>query len=1157
MRRERAIAFIAHVRTGVPHPVSTHRASTLPTMDRDPLMREILARLNDEIDPKAFELCANALLVSEYATLAPVSGGSDCGFDGSVGTAEGPFPLICTTSTRVRENVIQSINRSRSRVSRPARAIVATSRPLTPHERRRIEDTALESGVRIVNIHAQDDFANRLYQDRHWRLELLGLTGDPPALSALPPRGRPALLDELIGRQVEFSRVRDHQGDLLIVGQPGAGKTDLHRRLALDGRCLFVVSGDETRIANELRAGQPECLVVDDAHAAPSLLDLLLRLRHDLGASFRIHANCWPNYEPQFRAHLGLAQSDVISLPPMTRQDILRVVNACGVAGPDVLLHLLLEQSSGKPGLAVALTEACKRGEVDRVWTGEALADHLLTGRRVGASEREKVVLAAFSLGGDAGMSLESVAGAVDISVVDVREIVTKLDAGGVIDERDANHLVVQPAALRALLVKQVFYDGAKSLRAEPLLAASRSPSETAHVLMGARQRGGSVGTGLIEQLVLSSQNSDAWEHFAHVDDECADRVLRHHRAHVASAAAGLLARYPSRTIPLLLDALIAEQGQRSNSLDGPRRSIEEWLVGDDAVHPGHVEHRRLLLDAVGGWNRSSSPRGMEVLGWVLGRSMSPSFSVTRMKPGTGREYASISGVYPLGQLQGVAGLWPRVLAQLASAPKSAWSPVLKAISSWCFPQQLVRNKALPKKTSEFMRAIGSKMLRETVGCCAADRAVRSWASHVADRARLDVAIEVDSDFELLFAERNFGGDWQQAHEQWLADVDRLAVRLTAQNQADAIDWLLGAEQEASALDIGRRGHDRRSLYARLAALASSPSSWLESLIAQEAPLEIIAAFLAVVVEHDRNEAIRVVRQLLCDGRYERLAINYGLSFDPPDRDTLDSVIAKLSPINRMDVYWLAHLNMPLEVRRRLLVDPRRDVRAHAVVAEWIRASDSPIPESIRTEWRDAVPATLTDDDHDFHLQQILASDADLAFPWLKERLRHDPRHIWRMKDLVVAAASQLDRARRGELLDLINGESFDLDCFDAILGADLTLFSDWLARSTDARLRERPLAREPDERWIALAEVALRHAIDADTLADLCWPRSWSLDSNYWQELSKKYEGLLSHPEPRLHVTARRGIERARQGLARAQSEERDEEIFGLTHARRRRRIR
>lgn len=126
---------------------------------------------------------------------------------------------------------------------------MATGRMLTPHERRRIEDEAGELGVHIVNIHAQDDFANRLYQDQHWRFELLGLTGDPPALSVLPPRGRPELLDELIGRESEFTRLRDHQGDLLIVGQPGTGKTDLHRRLAREGGCLFVVSNDETRIA--------------------------------------------------------------------------------------------------------------------------------------------------------------------------------------------------------------------------------------------------------------------------------------------------------------------------------------------------------------------------------------------------------------------------------------------------------------------------------------------------------------------------------------------------------------------------------------------------------------------------------------------------------------------------------------------------------------------------------------------------------------------------------------------------------------------------------------------------------------------------------------------------------------------------------------------
>ncbi len=115
--------------------------------------------------------------------------------------------------------------------------------------------------------------------------------------------------------------------------------------------------------------------MIDDAHTRLPLVEGLRRLRVEMHASFRLHANCWRHHESICRAVLALGEADVVRLGPLTRNQILEVIKSRGIEGSNVLLRLLLDQAEGKPGLAVELAEACKRGEVERVWTGEALAE--------------------------------------------------------------------------------------------------------------------------------------------------------------------------------------------------------------------------------------------------------------------------------------------------------------------------------------------------------------------------------------------------------------------------------------------------------------------------------------------------------------------------------------------------------------------------------------------------------------------------------------------------------------------------------------------------------------------------------------------------------------------------------------------------------------
>jgi ATP-dependent protease Clp ATPase subunit len=81
--------------------------------------------------------------------------------------------------------------------------------------------------------------------------------GESPALSALPRVGRFVQPDILIGRDQDLTWLQQAQGDALLVGPPGSGKTYLHQHLASQGKCLFAVDSSPDRLADAIREQQP------------------------------------------------------------------------------------------------------------------------------------------------------------------------------------------------------------------------------------------------------------------------------------------------------------------------------------------------------------------------------------------------------------------------------------------------------------------------------------------------------------------------------------------------------------------------------------------------------------------------------------------------------------------------------------------------------------------------------------------------------------------------------------------------------------------------------------------------------------------------------------------------------------------------------------
>ena len=297
----------------------------------DPHHEAILDALNRKLDPDAFEECAADLLRRDWPTLVLVRGGADDGFDGAVADAtDEPFPLVTTTGEKLVPNLARNLDRAKRKGWHSKKALFATSRRITGTTRNRLSQAARERGVTLIQAYDQDWFAQRLYREPQWCWRLLRVTGRPAALSLFPVSRRPMLGKVVLGRDEDVGWLLEQNGDCLLVGEPGSGKTFLLWSLAQRGLVRFLVDHDRATIANDIRSLRPPSVVVDDAHIDPSQIATLDQIRREIGADFRIIVTSWPSAADEVRSALKVGRMAERTLDRLNANTIVDIIKSIG-----------------------------------------------------------------------------------------------------------------------------------------------------------------------------------------------------------------------------------------------------------------------------------------------------------------------------------------------------------------------------------------------------------------------------------------------------------------------------------------------------------------------------------------------------------------------------------------------------------------------------------------------------------------------------------------------------------------------------------------------------------------------------------------------------------------------------------------------------------
>ena len=971
---------------------------------KDPLWRAIQRELGRRLDPDQFERCAVHLLQKAYPGLTPVSGPGDGGMDGVIGTDSGPPPiLVCTTSPDVIGNLTKNLksykavleSRAASRgtsgygasaTARPASelpgVVVATSKALTPHRRRNLEQRATELGFDLKNVHDQDDFVGRLYRGpRMWRMELLGLTGELPALSVYPrPSAYPLLSAypgqpgwdnlEVLGRDEELDWMRRQEEDYVLVGQPGVGKTALLGVLAKPkkgrekgrekGRGLFVTTDDLHRIADAYRESQPQFVFLPDAHLRTELLHGLFRLRHELGAGFKIAATTWPSHEREIAYDWTPTRK---AIDPLPRDVLAQIVRSTVGAVGDPSVAEVLDQSKGKPGLAVRLAEtAIKARGIRSVARGAVLLTYLE--RNCELSCRDMNTLACFALGGEHGMTRDNAARVLEVSPTYVNGALRKVSGTGfLVDSRfSGSPLSITPAALRDALVATTFFGGARSLDVGRALDAVYDATSATETLISVLARGAAQQQHELHRLIRrrlpddprDRAHRDLWQAYARVGrKEAVLWILDHHQDLVDVVARPALDFAPAHSLPLLL-ARVASQDVR--------RVLEEWLTEPTLDLVKHrrqvldevqeirevqeiqeiqeIQHRRpldareVLLDEARSENRSDGPDETNLLAliWTVFALELNDLGLDRVAM---NEIAWRVGPPPLSQVQELFKLWPSACRLLQAWGQAGVEAARGVAAHWC----RAANKQTVNTSDVWCAGVRNharRMVADVVALADGRPGIVLWAKRTAAATGIDVELpplepevaDVLPPYRMRKAAE--GADSSVSRTDESVVMKRAAV-LAFGDARTGVGELMRLAEEARLAGHGP-GHTRLLTFVEaVAERVADPVDWTRELVDRSAhPQWVAPCLLAAAARGLWSE--KMWGPLLGNDQYRDLAIWTGLQHGNLPGPVVEYIWAGLVEGRLPAMSWkMVHEEWKL----RLLRTERRDLAVRAAGAMW------------------------------------------------------------------------------------------------------------------------------------------------------------------------------------------------------------------------------
>jgi len=1108
---------------------------------RDPLLREIETELErGSLDSNLFERLATELVRDRGIRANHVSGGGDFGYDFELVFGEGePGPGIVTTGDDAIGNLRRNLRRnSDSRPNATKKTYLVTSRSLTPRRRRNLHRAAEEEGYALLGICDRVDVAEYIYQHPQLAHDLLGLMGTPRVLSPVPSSSRPLVRLPLIGRDDALTALRGAEGDVILMGSPGSGKTAMLAELADSEEGLFLTDlSDDTAVANAIRETRPARVFIDDSTDPVRATRLVVRLRTELDADFSLVVTEWGR-SSQLEQLLG-PSAVALELEQLTRDEIVEVIHSVGIGGPTPLVREIVNQAEGVPGLAVELAQAAVQGTVTGVFQGDYLGalmratiERLLDDPRDG--RRAVSILGVMSLSGDAGLTIEEVAQGLGQSSAEIQALLRRLDAGGVVRPKDNRRISVRPRALRRFLIREVFFSSAR-LDYEPWLRIAPDFALAVRELAWASRAGAAV-PNLMESVVQSG-DTEAARILAAADITSAERLLRLQPSLALPVAREALYTAPQTVLPLLLDAAKHDNRPLHGSPDHPLRIVQDWVHGGV---PGTIEalrRRRVLVDASMSWVRSGGPASIFVQ--VVCDAMTPQYQGTETDPGSGMTLTWSHGALTAAEVAGLVPVWDSILPILTSLEPLPWPLLLSACHTAAFPEL---GSGLEADVAATARSLAVRMACDLAGIARDHPGVLDRINSLLARIDDDHRFNVPEDYRILFGDVDHA-DWKAEQERRSEAIDRLVGEWSHDPARAAAHRLEFLQKEATVVES--HTDNARVLCARLANLVSNTDEWLSSFVEEGLDPNYLEPFLNKVIAEGGSTAAEAVQTLLGTPANDA-AIGAALrSSDIPDSVWAD-VAEQLERYAGYVETLAIRDEIPERNLRRLLWHESELVKASTAEGMWQGSNHGAIPDALLPEWREAVVRCVSSS---YWLREILLTDPTFAEGWLRRRLEVDDWRALGEEANVVAAASAMSHQQRINVMQDLMGHILEPDLVSRLVGESVEMYEALCLEESLIDFRGAPFSRVADDTWRSFVVIALDHGMDARAIVGAStwrWGVRSGPESAHLQGLAREYEAWLADEDERVREIAEAAIEALKVRQARALREERQRAVEG-----------
>ena len=1105
----------------------------------DPHYDAISKALSGQVDPLRFEECVVDLLRRDaFPTLVWIRGGTDGGVDGAT-AADGPF-MVGTTSRGVYGNLTKSLKSYLKSGGQRRAVVVACTDELTARRRSNLGKAAAALGFRVLQIYERANVARLLYRDSAWTQALLGLTGTPSALSILSPGTRPVLNEDLVGRDEDVEWLRETEGDRLLAGAPGIGKTFVLAELAKQGWGLFMLDSDPSRLASAIRDQSPSVVVVDDPLATRDRIRALMSLRAQLSATFSIVVAAWEENVPAVAGILSLEESRVRVLQPLDRDQMVDVVKGAGVHGPDRLVSEIVSQAAGRPGLAATLCRLCIRGDVRSVVLGNALRNNLSAVLGEGMDSRAVLVLGALALGGNSGMDRESLCQILGLAPAELSMVLSEVAPSGVIRPAPERRLSIWPRALRYALIRDVFFLGLGDPSLEALLGAVPDRGECAKSLVGATASDAAVP--MLLDVLKAAESPEAWSYYASLGKEEATWVIGNRPGMLEKTSEATMIHAPELSIRALIVAPVEpESGWPFGQEPWAAQRIEEWISGGDPETEEAVRRRRLGVRVAADEVRKGN--GNIIAQRTLAAAMSPGFQRVRSDPGRGRTGTYAWGVLPSVQLQEICHLWDEVASVLGDLTSIDWPMWFNVVGSWTHPG--LGGPGLSDNAVTLAQDLARRIIGDLASLAADRPGVMQELRKRGRTLGCDLDETVDEEYETLFPEEPHGYSQASLAVLW-ESASELGRRWSSEPPSEVASRM--AQMEERATEAGKNW-PRLTPHASAAIVESSesPEEWLGAFVEADAPPDVVAPFVRGILGSDRKLNTRHVVDLLSSDKY-RLTTAFAIM--TADRVSDDVLQAALASLEEGDAGSVEMVVLGGDVRastvERLLRHGVPGIASAAATGLWMSDPKGAIPYELRDAWRKAIVKTSSDA---MILDDILAADASLAFDWIRDVIRTG-RRLGRHDEAPRGATAALSSEQRQRLVTELRQEYRHLHLAVLLVGDDLDAYRKLLQRKDVESLHLHPLGGDLTDGWKQKAVLAMEAgytARDVATAATTLPMISWSgSEAEMWDGWVERFTGLGGDSDPRVRSISEEGIAVCQGRKATAEQREQVEAVFG-----------